>query len=195
MNVPNEKMIIETESDRAKLFKISLLEKIILKSFDRERMQQTFRCIDSKIGQKLAILLLEFKVGRWRLSIYIGVFVENRFETILLLIASSLKMTLHKCLFVVKVLFRYKKFTENSFNYLFSQKYYVSEIYTDFSLARSIRNFRNSPNPPSCSQYAVRIPPMSGLSVYTFTPSIVYLQIKRMKTNERWVLSVIWNHS
>ena len=50
MNVPNEKMIIETESDRAKLFKISLLEKIILKSFDRERMQQTFRCIDSKIG-------------------------------------------------------------------------------------------------------------------------------------------------
>ena len=133
MNVPNEKMIIETESDRAKLFKISLLEKIILKSFDRERMQQTFRCIDSKIGQKLAILLLEFKVGRWRLSIYIGVFVENRFETILLLIASSLKMTLHKCLFVVKVLFRYKNFSENLFNYLFSQKYYVSEIYTDFN--------------------------------------------------------------
>ena len=133
MNVPNEKMIIETESDRAKLFKISLLEKIILKSFDRERMQQTFRCIDSKIGQKLAILLLEFKVGRWRLSIYLGVFVENRFETILLLIASSLKMTLHKCLFVVKVLFRYKNFSENLFNYLFSQKYYVSEIYTDFN--------------------------------------------------------------
>ena len=133
MNVPNEKMIIETESDRAKLFKISLLEKIILKSFDSERMQQTFRCIDSKIGQKLAILLLEFKVGRWRLSIYLGVFVENRFETILLLIASSLKMTLHKCLFVVKVLFRYKNFSENLFNYLFSQKYYVSEIYTDFN--------------------------------------------------------------